>query len=90
MQLWFQALSRLLIPLFLSLDGFFPSDHFENSDFSAAARIVPAPNDLAYQKYDTQTIEKGYPRGVQFYVRTQNPNSGPLQPVSFSEIDVSI
>ena len=35
-----------------------PSDHLENSDFSAAARIVPAPNDLAYQKYDTQTNQK--------------------------------
>jgi len=34
---------------------------------SAAARIIPAPNDLAYQKYDTQTTQKGYPRGVQFY-----------------------
>jgi len=35
--------------------------------FSAAVRIVPAPNDLAYQKYDTQTTQKGYPIGVQFY-----------------------
>jgi len=68
MQLWLQAFSRILIPQFLSLDGFFPSGHFENSDFSAAARIVPASNDLAYQKYDTQTTQKGYPRGVQFYL----------------------
>jgi len=28
----------------LSLDGFFPSDYFENSDFSVAARILPAPS----------------------------------------------
>ena len=36
-----------------------PSDHLENSDFSAAARIVPAPkNDLPCQKYDTQTTQK--------------------------------
>jgi len=63
MQLWFQALSRLLIPQFLSYHVFFPSDHFENPDFSAAARIVPAPN----EKYDTQTTQKKYTRGVQFY-----------------------
>ena len=35
--------------------------------FSAAARIVPPHKDLAYQKYDTQTTPKKYPRGVQFY-----------------------
>jgi len=36
-----------------------PSDHLENSDFSPAARIVPAPkNDLPYQKYGTQTTQK--------------------------------
>ena len=35
------------------------SDHFENSDFSPAARIDPAPkNDLPYQKYDTQTTQR--------------------------------
>jgi len=67
MQLWFQALSILLVPQFMRLDGFFPSDHLENSEFSAAARIVPPPNDLAYQKYDTQTTQKSYPKGVQFY-----------------------
>jgi len=68
MQLWLQALSSVLIPQFLGLDVFFPSDHLENSDFSAAARIVPPPNHLDYHKYDTQTTQKGYPRGVQFYL----------------------
>ena len=34
------------------------SDHLENSYFSPAARIVPAPNDLPYQIYDTQTTQK--------------------------------
>jgi hypothetical protein len=34
----------------------------------SAARTLPAPkNDLAYQKYDTHTTQKSYPRGVQFY-----------------------
>ena len=32
--------------------------------FSAPARIVLAPN----EKYDTQTTQKSYPRGVRFYV----------------------
>ena len=36
--------------------------------FSAAARILPAPNDFVHQKYATQTNQKSYPRGVQFYV----------------------
>jgi len=36
-------------------------------NFSAAARILPAPNDLVHHKYDTQTTQKNPPRGVQFY-----------------------
>ena len=36
--------------------------------FSAPARIVPAPNDLVHHKYGTQTTQKSYPRGVQFYI----------------------
>jgi len=36
--------------------------------FSAAVRkVVPAPNDLVHHKYGTQTTQKRYPRGVQFY-----------------------
>ena len=62
-----QTLSRLLIPWFLSPGCFFPSGHVGNWEFSAA-RTLPAPkNDLAYQKYDTHTTQKSYPRGVQFY-----------------------
>ena len=38
---------------------------FENS---SAARILPAPNDFVHHKYGTQTTQKSYPRGVQFYV----------------------
>jgi hypothetical protein len=51
MHLWFQALSRLHIPQFSSLDDVFPSRLiiWRTENFSAA-RIIPAPNDLAYQK----------------------------------------
>ena len=65
MHLWFQALSRLHIPQFSSLDDVFPSrliiwtsldDVFPSrliiwrTENFSAARIIPAPNDLAYQK----------------------------------------
>jgi len=60
MHLWFQALSRLRIPQFSSLDGVFPSRLiiWRTENFSAA-RIVPAPKMiLLIRKYDTQTTQK--------------------------------
>jgi len=29
---------------------------------------LPAPNDFVHHKYGTQTTQKRYPRGVQFYL----------------------
>jgi len=37
------------------------------------ARILPAPkNDLAYQKYDTHTTQKSYPRGANLLAHKQH------------------
>ena len=65
MHLWFQALSRLHIPQFSSLDDVFPSRLiiWRTENFSAA-RIIPAPNDLAYQKIRHSNVPKKSPRGV--------------------------
>jgi len=79
MHLWFQALSRLHIPQFSSLDDVFPSrliiwtsldDVFPSrliiwrTENFSAARIIPAPNDLAYQKIRHSNDSKKSPRGV--------------------------
>jgi len=56
----FQALSRLHVPQFSSLDDVFPSRLiiWRTENFSAA-RIVPAPKMiLLIRKYDTQTTQK--------------------------------
>ena len=65
MHLWFQALSRLRIPQFSSLDDVFPSRLiiWRTENFSAA-RIIPVPNDLAYQKIRHSNDPKKSPRGV--------------------------
>jgi len=60
MHLWFQALSRLHVPQFSSLNDVFPSRLiiWRTENFSAA-RIVPAPKMiLLIRKYDTQTTQK--------------------------------
>jgi hypothetical protein len=65
MHLWFQALSRLHIPQFSSLDDVFPSRLIIwRTDNFSAARIIPAPNDLAYQKIRHSNDPKKSPRGV--------------------------
>jgi len=65
MHLWFQALSRLRIPHISSLDEVFPSRLiiWRTENFSAA-RIIPAPNYLAYQKIRHSNDPKKSPRGV--------------------------
>ena len=58
MQLRLQEHSRLLILQILSLDDFFPSVAIWRTENISAARIIPAPYGLAYQKYVTQTTQK--------------------------------
>ena len=66
MHLWFQALSRLLhIPQFSSLDDVFPSRLIIwRTENISAARFIPAPNVLAYQKIRHSNDPKKSPRGV--------------------------
>jgi hypothetical protein len=70
MHLWFQALSRLRIPQFSSLDGVFPSRLiiWRTENFSAArnssSKNACLKNDLAYQKIRHSNDPKKNPRGV--------------------------